>query len=709
MRINCRGRLAIAALACWFGTNLSAFTFKPSDAASLIEAIHTANANGENDIIDLNGLIFVLSAPTPTEIDPNGLPPILADGGHTLLIRNGVIERDSKAAAFRFLELSTGSSLSLDKLRLRNGLAPKGQSGGAILVNSGAILDTINDCTFKSNASPLDGGAIALLLGAKLNSVSDSTFTGNLSLGDGGALALVSAHVTDKIIDSTFDNNKALNGGAISVVSMQSDEAKLNAIINVTISNNTAQHNGGALFVNAQGDGKSIISGLRNSTIASNTGASGGGIYLSDQTGIEISSSIIALNKAESGSDLFDAALKAIIKESYNFIGNNSSSAFTAGMPNTNESFVGDVKNPLDPKLGPLQINGGSTQTRALLTGSDAIDRGDNPLNLIFNQQGSGYARTSNGRTDIGAFELQVCIYGDTDNDKVCDELDNCPFVSNPDQYNSDGDNVGEACDFCPGPNIDSDKDGACDVADRCPGYDDSVDPDADGHATGCDNCPELANANQQDSDGDGIGNACDTTPDLPKESTTLEPEDKSDTPDEALEDEHEEELDDDKDGISNEEDKCAGFDDALDANKNGQPDGCEESQGHGNKKSTPEEAKPISKNDSGAANGFAGPEVFLPRSGSSDMDAVASEEGEEAEAAEEAPRMPTPRDGESSVDVITREDVPVVVFGGMDEQSSFGCSVAQNADQTGNYFFPLLLLLIARLRLYVLSKKKST
>ena len=39
-----------------------------------------------------------------------------------------------------------------------------------------------------------------------------------------------------------------------------------------------------------------------------------------------------------------------------------------------------------------------------------------------------------------------------------------------------------------------------------------STDSDGDGIINSIDNCPEIANPNQEDSDGDGIGNACDLT-----------------------------------------------------------------------------------------------------------------------------------------------------------------------------------------------------
>jgi hypothetical protein len=70
-----------------------------------------------------------------------------------------------------------------------------------------------------------------------------------------------------------------------------------------------------------------------------------------------------------------------------------------------NETDLLDV----DPKLGPLQDNGGPTQTHALLEGSPAIDAGDNTDAPEFDQRGEGFPRIDpvTGIIDIGAFEFQ--------------------------------------------------------------------------------------------------------------------------------------------------------------------------------------------------------------------------------------------------------------------------------------------------------------
>ncbi len=79
---------------------------------------------------------------------------------------------------------------------------------------------------------------------------------------------------------------------------------------------------------------------------------------------------------------------------------------------------------------------------------------------------------------------------GDTDDDGVCDPVDNCLLVANAGQGNADADSFGDACDVCP--------------------FDADDDIDGDTVCGDVDNCPDDANLGQSDIDTDGIGDVCD-------------------------------------------------------------------------------------------------------------------------------------------------------------------------------------------------------
>jgi hypothetical protein len=74
-----------------------------------------------------------------------------------------------------------------------------------------------------------------------------------------------------------------------------------------------------------------------------------------------------------------------------------------------NGNQVGSADAPIDPLLGPLQDNGGPTLTHALLSGSPAIDAGNNAYATDWDQRGPGFPRITDGDPviDIGAFEVQ--------------------------------------------------------------------------------------------------------------------------------------------------------------------------------------------------------------------------------------------------------------------------------------------------------------
>lgn len=106
----------------------------------------------------------------------------------------------------------------------------------------------------------------------------------------------------------------------------------------------------------------------------------------------------------------------------------------------------------------------------------------------------------------------------DTDGDTINDSADNCPDVANTNQENMDGDAYGDACD--------DDKDG-------------------DGTVNSTDNCPDVVNADQADTDSDGIGDACDSLTDSDGDGV-------ADSADNCPNDSNANQTDDDGDGIGN-------------------------------------------------------------------------------------------------------------------------------------------------------------
>jgi hypothetical protein len=92
----------------------------------------------------------------------------------------------------------------------------------------------------------------------------------------------------------------------------------------------------------------------------------------------------------------------------------------------------------------------------------------------------------------------------DTDGDRIVDDDDNCPLVANGNQNDFDGDGMGNRCDD------DDDNDGVLDVDDPFPWNPDRPDADGDGVGNAVDNCPAVKNRRQKDFDGDGMGNRCD-------------------------------------------------------------------------------------------------------------------------------------------------------------------------------------------------------
>jgi hypothetical protein len=164
----------------------------------------------------------------------------------------------------------------------------------------------------------------------------------------------------------------------------------------------------------------------------------------------------------------------------------------------------------------------------------------------------------------------------DDDNDGVLDaDPDNCPIDYNPDQADNESDGLGDVCD------PDDDNDGVLDGADNCPfaanpdqlntdGLPDGGDVcdgdmDGDGDLNDDDNCPLVPNSGQEDFDGDLSGDACDLDDDDDGKNDSVDmcpfsvdgvfeafvSDGTTDRDDDGCKDDSVEDLDDDNDGIT--------------------------------------------------------------------------------------------------------------------------------------------------------------
>ncbi|MEX2373570.1 MAG: choice-of-anchor Q domain-containing protein, partial [Dehalococcoidia bacterium] len=263
-------------------------------------------------------------------------------------------------------------------------------------VNGGAALPAleIRGLTL-TNGRHFVGAAIQL--GNANVTVIDSTLRDN-SAEEGGAISVGGVMASLTIRGSTFSGNDAdgpgMSGGAIVIFTAGGGPV---VISNSTFSGNTVSTGtGGAISVTA---GDTVE--LTNVTITGNSAAGqGGGIRVDAGGAVNLTNTIIANNTAPTGPD----CVGTVTSVNNNII-EDPSDCTVAG--------AGAVINA-DPFLGLLASNGGPTQTHALLTGSPAIDAGDNaacaaaPVNGVDQR---GVTRPQGATCDIGAYEaLQISI-----------------------------------------------------------------------------------------------------------------------------------------------------------------------------------------------------------------------------------------------------------------------------------------------------------
>ena len=248
-------------------------------------------------------------------------------------------------------------AVTLTDLAIANG---HGEHGG--IVNEGVL--TLLHCSLRDNEAVYGGGGIH----------------------NGRRLT---------IIGCALVGNRASDGGAISNYGTMT-------VTNSTLSNNSA----GPANPNGGGRGGGIFNAadtyVANSTLVGNSADDqGGGIYNSPEASFKMANTILADNAAVTDPDC--SGILASLD--YNLLENTSGCSINGD--------VGHNISGLDPQLGALAYNGGSTRTHALLLGSPALDSGYCPV-VTSDQRGfprpfdmDGVDNVTDG-CDIGAYESWV-------------------------------------------------------------------------------------------------------------------------------------------------------------------------------------------------------------------------------------------------------------------------------------------------------------
>ncbi|MEO5535306.1 MAG: choice-of-anchor Q domain-containing protein [Pseudolysinimonas sp.] len=334
---------------------------------------------------------------------------------------------------------SSAVSLSIDGSIFSNNTSTGNRAGALYVAGPTNSLDITNS-SFSGNSAAISGGALYVASPDPVTTtISGSTFSENSTSGNGGAIAFQAVANDTQITDSSFFDNTATHlGGALAVENSISGTV---AIVSSTFAGNVVEN-----AFNGAGDGRgtsiyvdSVDSQFTMSQSTIDDPESGGGLFglafgavdADDDASLAIGvglSTIVApgvlyIGQGNSGQTvLIDNILSSSAVGTQALVLDDAQVTYRVTMSYNIDSDVGTYPwiNDLggnqfsvaDPMLAPLADNGGPTFTRLPLAGSPAINLGDPavPSPPSFDQRGTGFARISGGRVDIGSVEVQAVL-----------------------------------------------------------------------------------------------------------------------------------------------------------------------------------------------------------------------------------------------------------------------------------------------------------
>ncbi len=332
---------------------------------------------------------------------------------------------------------SQGGTTITDESSVRNNRAQASGSGSALgggVYSTGNltvdIVGAITSNTASANNSFASGGGAHT--GGSVATVKYSEIEGNVaesskSIAQGGGLRTNNTLLTNF---ATIANNQATSGTSTSFGGGVASAGNV-AIMNTTVSGNTAQRVGGLHLAGNNATSSLIISSSTVSGNVSTKSESGAGIYAGSDTkimnstitgniernttdtkygaglsvkhdvNVDLSSTIISGNKIDTGSNppldsdinAASGGSNATLSGDYNLIG--FTTILYPGAHNIQS---------LSPGLGPLDSANAINATHPLLPGSPALNAGVSN-GFTTDQRGPGFKRVVGASADIGAFE----------------------------------------------------------------------------------------------------------------------------------------------------------------------------------------------------------------------------------------------------------------------------------------------------------------